>query len=350
MTHCFRAPEGSVRLQIAAALALIIVVAASGCEPGNGSDETAAAQAGPVLKSSADLIRPDDPRLVVAKVNDIPIYADCVERQAVAHQLSAAAALDECISFELLAQAAFARGLASNRDVIESWRLETARAFIDKEFAERIASGADLPKALVNAAYDKYLMRFQRPEYRVAVYVRAEIPKKNKDPLIESAAKTLAMEIYSAVADKRNMTADELYAFATEVAGQRPIAKGPPFDFPLRGRAVPEFADAAFSIPEPGRVAPPVRTKWGWDVILLTDILEAVDIDRATAAEQMFEALRPREFLAWTSRLSDAHTIEMNEPAFELLADVDDVPPPAAVPGPRPGPAPGATPGTEAPK
>ena len=69
-------------------------------------------------------------RVIVARVNDRPVFADCVEHQARAHGIDRRAALEECIDFELLAQEAEARGLASHPDAVAVRKREAVRKLL----------------------------------------------------------------------------------------------------------------------------------------------------------------------------------------------------------------------------
>jgi hypothetical protein len=97
----------------------------------------------------------------------------------------------------------------------------------------------------------------------------------------------------------------------------------------------PYYADAAFSIPTIGRAAPPVRGPYGWDLIMLTDILPARDIGRDELLAEMFPDLRRRWFEMWSVQIGKALgvQVEVDEPLLQALAD-QEVPvalaPPAA--------------------
>src|SRR5688500_12830444 len=68
--------------------------------------------------------------LVVARVDGRPVYGSCVRAQVAGLGVDVAAALDQCVAFELLAGAADAQGLRADEDVGDAWRREMVRALI----------------------------------------------------------------------------------------------------------------------------------------------------------------------------------------------------------------------------
>ena len=103
-----------------AALAAVAGIgsAAGGCGS-SGSSGAGPTAAAPSLIATPPLTTDDAP---VARVNGRTVWASCVAAQAGAITAGSeaerrAAALDQCIAFELLAQAAEARGLASTASI-----------------------------------------------------------------------------------------------------------------------------------------------------------------------------------------------------------------------------------------
>ncbi|HWU88103.1 MAG TPA: hypothetical protein VN253_12540, partial [Kofleriaceae bacterium] len=84
-----------------------------------------AAEAPPRARAgAAPAVSPPEGRedAAVASVNGRPVWGSCVAHQAARGAASREAALAECIDFELLAQAAEARGLAADPEVGEAAR------------------------------------------------------------------------------------------------------------------------------------------------------------------------------------------------------------------------------------
>lgn len=285
---------------------------------------------------------------VVAEVSGVPIYAACVARQAAARAISRQAALDECIGFELLAQEAQRRGLDEHRAVIEATATESVRRYIDEAFIARYPDPDGTDRALLQKLYDKARPRiYYKPLYRHTVHVRAPVSGKEEGSPKDLAARALAEEIHAALADKRELSNADFYSLAQEVAGERTLEKGDPFSFPRRPEdyhrgAVEPFAAAAFAIPEVGMVSAPARTKWGWDIILLTRIEPRLDKSLEEVKHELFAIVRRQEWLKWSKQHGRGVRVEIALEALETLQSAEDTrrfgPPSGPPSGPPIGP------------
>lgn len=247
---------------------------------------------------------------VVATVNGHPVYGSCVAAQAAAHALEARAALDQCVAFELLAQEAEARGLRADVEVGEAWRRELVRAVIDDDLGE-IDTFDELPRAFLDRIeFDEKQRPFlHRPEMRAAYFVRAAVAKTAKPGGAEDeAARALAQAIYDELRDRDDVLRDDLVETGTRLAAERgmpeiqtepePYFTPPDDSSPVRA-AVPPFRNALYALPAIGTVHAPVRTKWGWDVILWHDTLPAADL-----TEQMLGAAMRGYFVVWSDAIA----------------------------------------------
>jgi peptidyl-prolyl cis-trans isomerase C len=287
-------------------------------------------------------------RVVVATVDGHPIYDDCVITQMQARHLERRAALDECIDFELLARAAEARGYLDHPEVRATARTEAVRELMQKDFAVDHAAPSDIPDQVLRRLYDSDPHRWNHPEYRWAKYVRINVPKdvpRGSEADLEARRIAEAMKrALDAAARERKQRGDPFdpddfariaAETAYEVAGVG-IATEKPVNFPKRGRMVPEFADAAFAIPEVGLVSEVTRTDWGWDLLLLVDILPAEDISFEEAKDRLremaFEVWQVSEFRKWAAAASAGTPVEVDEQALESLASAGDAPLPEAAP------------------
>jgi hypothetical protein len=86
---------------------------------------------------------------------------------------------------------------------------------------------------------------------------------------------------------------------------------------PRGGRFVEEFETAMFEIPEVGRVSPPVRTRFGWHVILLTELHPARTLTRDDVVPALFARARHERFRAWTDELVRGARVVTFEDALE---------------------------------
>jgi len=276
---------------------------------------------------------PDD--VIVASIDGHPVYGSCVAAQAAGHGLDARAALDQCLAFELLAQEAERRGLRADLDVGEAWRRELVRAVIIADLGT-LTSFEQLPPAfLASVKYDEQKTFFHRPEIRVAFYVRAEFPKKTKVPEgspLDLAAKELADAIFAELGDAEGVLSTELVEVAERLAKQRgappPDRPKDPYEVPPEGSgvktAIKEFRDAIYALPAIGRIHAPVRTKWGWDVILWNDTLPAADF-----TQQIFQADLRRYFVPWSDGIARGLglTRSVDDELFKrLYGDADAAP------------------------
>jgi peptidyl-prolyl cis-trans isomerase C len=274
-------------------------------------------------------------RTVIAEVEGVPVYEDCLALQMSKPDMTREAAADECIDFELLAREAERRGFASDPAVLEARKKETVRVFIDQEFWSKFDSYEDVPEHDLRRAWKMVRYKYDHPEYRFTVYVRAPVPGRRRKHQTraswkkeDAAAKALADELYARLSKERKLTKDQFFKIAYAMRGDRKLVHDANvFNFPKRGRAVPAFADAAFAIPEAGMVSKPARTKWGWDIILLISILPEVHMSfeeaKESIAKEIFEASQRLAFLKWSSQFASRHDIFPNPKDPDQMAVVE---------------------------
>lgn len=208
---------------------------------------------------------------VVAQINGRPVWASCVTAQAERAQRSRDAALAECIDFELLAQTAEQRGLATNGDVVA----KTKTAMVNRVIASMYEDGFTRPEQFGSAwdrilAKTKLASRWKHVEYRASSYVRVDLdPKATKEQ--DDHARAVAEKVAAALVGERGLLGPQLVAIAEPIAGDVKLSHE---EVPLFrvGALDPPYADALFAIPEIGRASPAVRTKFGWDVIVWTGV------------------------------------------------------------------------------
>jgi hypothetical protein len=304
-------------LAIAAALTI-------GCGSDDGADRSGEAAAAVSLD--------EDPagRAVVATVNGRPVYDDCVARQAAAHQLDRRAALAECVDFELLAQAAEARGYAAAPEVRDVRTTETARVYLERAFMDRFDGPEDVPEAHARIAYDQ--MRkpeyFREREWRSTQYARFPVPPLSpRGGPFDLVARLLAEVAYAQMKDRRWDEA-EFRRETQAIAGNYPVVyERRPFRFSRRGPIELPYLEATFEIDEPGQISPPVRTERGWDIILLLEILPPIDRPfeqvEAEIKEKIFERSREEVFKQWLAETVPLDDAEIDTAWLERLARAD---------------------------
>lgn len=295
----------------------------------------------PATGPAVDLTEEAGGRIVVAEVDGRPIYGDCVSRQAPLHDGDRRAALDACIDIELLVAEAHRRGLDADPEVRDAGKREMVRALLEREYYDKFQSPDDVAESDVKMLWDRGLKHhFIRDEHRSAYYCRAENPdpKTRRTPPggeADRKAKILADAIYARLRGRVDLDPDELrticYATQEEVGGAK-VTIGEVEGFPRVGRLVPEFAEPAFAIPAVGQVSPPSRTAWGYDIILLTHILQPRETPYPEARsiirqwlfdDPRYEGYRKQRFARWLlehTQDADVERYDENLPAADPLA------------------------------
>lgn len=313
-------------LALTLALALALGLAPAAC----GDQEPARPAAAPVDPGAAIATRADPAgRIRVAEVNGEPIYGDCVATQAAAHRLDRAAALAECVDFELLAQEARRRGLVGDPDVLAARRTELVRALVEADYAPTLDDPSDVPLADLEWLWRTQLHhRYNKPELRRATYCRAPVGKAAPAGGPEDlAARALAGRLHDTLSAMRGLEPDTFAALCWMAAGGREVSTSPratnPFTregYQEAGMYAASFVGPAFALRAPGQLSPPSRTDWGWDVILLTEILPAevksladaeADIRDGLIHRPETEPYRRKKFEEWIRPILARHRIQL---------------------------------------
>lgn len=268
---------------------------------------------------------------VVARVNGLPVHASCIAHQAAAARARAGAApaataearrrqaLDECLGFELLAQEAAARRLAGDPAVQEARRTAAVSRLIELEIDDKVQTAAGFPPAFAARVLERNRWRMHREDYRASAFARFLVPASEPtDGPVDRAARAAAERVAAALADQRGLFPDHLMAKARELAGGQPLQEGSA-ELSDAARLVRPYSEALFAIPEIGRTSQPVRTEWGWDVILWTGQLPPRDISEAALAAELFPDSRLAYFTAWSKSVGRNVRVQINPEAVALL-------------------------------
>jgi hypothetical protein len=251
----------------------------------------------PTISTVARAASTDD--TVVAQVDGRPVWGSCV-----ADQLQRGIATDrnralaQCIDFELLAQAAEARGLASDRDVLEETRRALVSRLVAVGFEARYQRPDDL-KDIVDRVVERNRPQMDKPELRQSAFVRVEVAT-TATPDEDARAKALAEQIHAALANETGLFPSHLTDTANRLAtGTGLHITNNEFRAATREGVVKEYGDALFAISEVGRISPPTRTKWGWDIVLLLRVYPPRVYTRDEVAADVFPELRRQFFMRW---------------------------------------------------
>jgi hypothetical protein len=286
---------------------------------GGGSTSSVPTPSGPAA-SLTETPRKDD--VQVATVNGRPVWGSCVAAQA-ARGATREAALAQCIDFELLAQAAEARQLASDPEVVLATRTALVSELVGQAYEDKYRRPEDFG-AFWTRSLERNKGRFDHPEARGSVYVRIDVPK-GAPPEADADAKQAIDRIYAALRDERGMLKPHVEDIAKRVAGLDPrlkIAAVPP-DI-KEGRLHEAYVDALFAIPEIGRVSPPTRTPWGWDIVLWDSVVPEVHATPAEIVERALPEIKRAYFPHWVNLVAKnlrakVEVVEKNLPLLEDL-------------------------------
>lgn len=290
------------------AAAIAAVVALLGC--GGDSD---------TQREVTKVVATAQGRAVVAQVNGRPVFASCVATQAEAKSIDVQAALQECIDFELLAQEAERRGYGADPDAVEAMRREAVRALLQRDFEAGHDDPADISMEAVRPVFARpqVHVRYNHPQYRFVYYVRAAA--QNQPPEVWDDAERRIRAVDADLEGKRGLTREQFWEAITAHTTDDFKFFVPPkrVNGPRTGRLEENFARAMFEIPEVGMVSEPVKTKWGWDLLLLVKIDEArrarVEEVADDIRQQMFPSWQKTEFLRWAKQLADGSGVTVEQ-------------------------------------
>jgi hypothetical protein len=301
----------------------LFVIAACG-----GPSGPSAAPPAPLVIATPALAAGD---FEVARVNGRPVWSSCVAVQAAGTAATArtdaqlrADALDQCIAFELLAQAAEARKLAAAPEVTSATRAAAVNRLVATDFEQRYRTPDDL-KQPIDELMKRNAWRMHILELRASAYARFLVPK-DAPPEVDARAHALADQLARQLADQAGLFGVHLTEAAAKIAEGSGIQLSTSNVRPThQDDLVAEYAKALYAIPEVGRTSRAVRTQWGWDVVLWTGGVEAKEHSREEIVAEMFPELRRRQFQIWVTQIAKqlgVH-IEIDQATVAELAGVD---------------------------
>ena len=314
----------------------MLIVGALGACGGASAPAAPTPTSGPAGGLDAPRAGSDD--VIVATVDGHPVWASCLQAQAARAPTTRDQALRDCVDVEVLARAADRRGLATDRDVVLATRTALVSRLVETAFEDRVRTVADLPAAmLAERAFGEERWRMPRPEVRSSGYVRVVVAAT--EPAggpIDTAAHALADQIAAAAAPQTGWFETDLVDLEDRTRGRRRrklklelahadvAAMSPP-------ELEKNYADALYAIPAIGQTSPAVRTKWGWDVIVWTDVLPPLETSRDQLLAQMFPDLRRAYFAQWVSELARGLGVHL-ERQDKNLGVLDQLDEPAGMP------------------
>ena len=239
--------------------------------------------------------------VIVAQVDGRPVWGSCVAVQAsVAGTRDAA--LRQCIDFELMAQAAERRGLATDRDVVLATRTALVDRVVAREYEDTFTRPEDFGELWTRSVAKNKLL-FDHAEYRRSSYVRFTLDDKHPSAAAEAEAKSTMERVAAALAGETGMMPSHFLAIAQRAAGNHVLDHQ---DVPptLPAGLDPSYADALYRLPDIGRASPAVRTRWGWDIVLWSDVVPARHGTADEIVREALPAVKQEHFPAWVAELA----------------------------------------------
>ncbi|AKF07889.1 peptidylprolyl isomerase [Sandaracinus amylolyticus] len=263
---------------------------------------------------------------VVSTVDGAPITLEEVEEVARETGLAPQDALRRLQEERVLAAHAEAAGLGDDDEVQDAVRRASVQALLEARVEAEITP-ASIPAEQVAARMEAQRARWARPERRRSTHVVARLAP-DAPPEADAAAERFArraIERMSAAEDARaeaHVIGEEDHAGRTYevlVEDLPPVTR--------EGQLVPEYLDALFSRAEPGVVAQPLRTTFGWHAIVLTEVMPPWEAPRDEVVSAMRQELaveaRAARLEELARELASRTPVERDEAAIDRAITID---------------------------
>lgn len=266
----------------------------------------------------------------VATVDGRAIGADDVARVTSTTSLDAREALARLEEQELLAAEAEQRGEGGSPEVERAVERAMVQALLAREIEAAVPPESISDEAL-RAEHERRRGELSQPERRASIHLLARVPEAGTEAQW-AAAEQFVRDVLIATAE-----ASDASAVLEQKAADRPasldvvLEQLPPV--PRDGPFERAYLDALFEIPEPGPVLHPVRTRYGWHAIVVTEIAPATEVSFEDAREMLrrdvLAAARREKLDRWLADLERRHRVVRNEDAIEraMRQDVEGSPP-----------------------
>lgn len=166
----------------------------------------------------------------------------------------------------------FKAEMAKAGETESSFRDTVKRMLQQQKWMEsQIGDKAAVAEGDVKKFYDENKKEFEHPELVRASHILILVPEDADDKVVAEKKKAAQAALERVTTKKEDFT-----AVAKEVSEEPGAAQsGGDLNFFPKDRMVPEFANAAFGMKKGEISKEPVRTKFGWHVIEVTDRKEA---------------------------------------------------------------------------
>ena len=245
---------------------------------------------------------------VVARVDGHAIPLDRLQRATDAEGSAAdpRSVLDDLVTLEILAREAERLGLADDPEVTAEARRVMAQLYVRAAF-EAGHGRTEVPEATLRRAYEANSAFYNNPD--VLLVTQLVLRAESKDPPERwEACRSLAGEARQLVVDLPDRSIKPLKTLAKSLAPRWPEASiEGPFYVARDSPFVPEFVEAAFALAEDGAVSEPVKTRFGYHVIVRDRFEPArsqpFEQVRPDVLDRMYDAWSRAEFRAWMEGL-----------------------------------------------
>lgn len=296
---------------VAAAFVLLLV----GCESGAAPSGKGGAPKVPFARSGSV-----DPDRIAARVDGEPITLDDVEDLVEMSDggLGAGEALGALVEQQLLAREAWRRGHRGGSALEIERRRAMARALLGNLGEELTAE--DVPLEDIRQFYEERKTVFVHPPLRDVVHAVALTGEgKLSDREAEDLARRAA-EAVAGAADARAFQEALKPLRSGEGKGVLKVEDLPPF--PGEGSGFDEvFVEAVWGLQGPGSISVPVRTRFGWHVIMMQqDIPErnsSFEEARREIAEGLLPAFKKRETERAIEKLGEKTGVKIYDARLE---------------------------------
>lgn len=163
---------------------------------------------------------------------------------------------------------AFKAAMQKEGETETSFRENVKRMLQQRQWMEqKVGDKAEVPAADVQKFYEQNKKEFEHPELVRASHILILTPENADEKTVAEKKKAAEAALVRVTKKKEDFT-----AVAKEVS-EEPGAKqsGGDLSFFPKDRMVPEFANAAFGMDKGEISKEPVRTKFGWHIIKVTD-------------------------------------------------------------------------------
>ena len=164
----------------------------------------------------------------------------------------------------------FKAEMAKAGETQDTFRANVKRMFQQQKWMEsQLGDKTKVSDADIKKFYDENKKEFEHPELVRASHILIRVPEDADD-------KTVAEKKKAAQAALTRVQKEDFATVAKEVSEEPGAAQsGGDLSFFPKDRMVPEFANAAFAMKKGQVSKEPVRTKFGWHVIQVTDRKDA---------------------------------------------------------------------------